>query len=68
MNVRHGREIRGSTHRNSKGRAFGSGANASDIAKFDLHIVSCEIIRIGSKNRFADAMAIEEHTKMVIAG
>ncbi len=68
MHVSHGWEIRSSTYRNGEGRAFGSGANASDIAKFDLHIVSCEIIRIGSKNRLADAMAIEEHTRMVIAG
>ena len=60
--------IRGSTYGNGEGRAFGSGANASDIAKFDLHIVSCEIIKMGVRNRTADAMAIEKHTRMVIAG
>lgn len=40
-------EIGGGTYGNGEGRAFGSGANASDIAKFYLHIVSCEIIKIG---------------------
>ena len=43
------------TYGNGERCAFGSGANASDIAKFDLHIVSCQIVRAGSKNRLADA-------------
>ena len=56
------------TYRNGKGRAFGSGANASDIAKFDLRIVSCRFTCFRSQNGLADAMISEGHTRMVIAG